>query len=92
MRFLSNFGCKIIFMCCNNFCIQQDSNLLFKGTIGHVTSLCNWPIAINFHPRTTKRCYQLLTTVNDICNHQFFISLSKFIFSFDKDVMYSRTL
>ena len=44
MRFLSNFGCKIIFMCCNNFCIQQDSNLLFKGTIGHVTSQCKWPI------------------------------------------------
>ena len=31
MRFLSNFGCKIIFMCSVNFCHQQDSNSSFKG-------------------------------------------------------------
>ena len=36
MRFLSNLGCKIIFMCSNNFWHQQDSNSLFKGSIGHV--------------------------------------------------------
>ena len=38
MRYLSNFGCKIIFVCSNNFWHQQDSNSLFKGSIGHVTS------------------------------------------------------
>ena len=38
MRFLSNFGCKIIFMRSVNFWHRQDSNLLFKGSIGHVTS------------------------------------------------------
>ena len=38
MRFPSNFGCKIIFMCSVNFLHQQDSNSLFKGSIGHVTS------------------------------------------------------
>ena len=38
MRFLSNFGCKIIFVCPVNFCHQQDSKSLFKGTIGRVTS------------------------------------------------------
>ena len=35
MRFLSNFGCKIIFMYSVNFCHQQDSNSLFKGSIGY---------------------------------------------------------
>ena len=44
MRFLSNFGCKIIFMCSVNFWHQQDSNSLFKGSISHVTSQCKWPI------------------------------------------------
>ena len=38
MRFLSTFGCKIIFMRSVNFWHRQDSNLLFKGSIGHVTS------------------------------------------------------
>ena len=38
MRFLSNFACKIIFMCSVNFWQQQDYNSLFKGSIGHVTS------------------------------------------------------
>ena len=38
MRFISNFGCKIIFMCSVNFWHQQDSNSLFKGSIGHVNS------------------------------------------------------
>ena len=47
MRFLSNFGCKIILMCSVNFWHQQDSNSLFKGSIGHVTSKCKWPIACN---------------------------------------------
>ena len=37
MRFLSNFGCKTIFVCPVNFCHQQDSKSLFKGNIGHVT-------------------------------------------------------
>ena len=44
MRFFSNFGCKIIFVCSNNFWPQQDSNSLFKESIGHVTSSCKWPI------------------------------------------------
>ena len=38
MRFLSNFGRKIIFVCSVNFWHQQDSNSLFKESIGHVTS------------------------------------------------------
>ena len=38
MHFLSNFGCKIIFMCSVNFWHQQDSNSLFKRSNGHVTS------------------------------------------------------
>ena len=41
---LSNFVCKIIFMCSVNFWHQQDSNSLFKGSISHVTSQCKWPI------------------------------------------------
>ena len=44
MRFPSNFGCKIIFMPSVNFWHQQESNPFFKGSIGHVTSLCEWPI------------------------------------------------
>ena len=44
MRFLWNFGCKIIFMCSVHFWHQQDSNSLLKGSIGHVTSQCKWPI------------------------------------------------
>ena len=44
MHFLSNFGCKLIFKCSVNFWRQQDSNSLFKGSIGHVTSECKWPI------------------------------------------------
>ena len=50
MRFLSNFGCKIIFMCSVNFWHQKDSNSSFKGSIGHLTSKCNWPIEA--HRRT----------------------------------------
>ena len=38
IRFLSNVGCKIIFMCSVNFWHKQDYNSLFKGSIGHVTS------------------------------------------------------
>ena len=45
MRFLSNFACKILFMCYINFWHQQDSNSLFKGSMVHVTSWCKWPIA-----------------------------------------------
>ena len=48
MRFLSNFGCKTIFMCSVNFWHQQDSNSLFKGSIGHVISKCKWPIAVHY--------------------------------------------
>ena len=44
MSFLSNIGSKIIFMCSVNFWHQQDSHSLFKGSIGHVTSKCKWPI------------------------------------------------
>ena len=44
MRSISNFGCKIIFMCSVDFWHQQDSNSLFRGSIGHVTSSCKWPI------------------------------------------------
>ena len=35
---LKFWRCEIIFMCSVNFRHQQDSNSLFKGTIGHVTS------------------------------------------------------
>ena len=38
VRILSNFGCKIHFKCSVNFWHHQDSNSLFKGSIGHVTS------------------------------------------------------
>ena len=38
MRFLSNFGCKIIFKSSVKFWQQQDYNSLFKGSTGHVTS------------------------------------------------------
>jgi len=38
MRFLSNFGGKIIFMCSVNFWHQQEYNSLFNGSIGRVTS------------------------------------------------------
>ena len=31
-------------MCSVNFWHQQNSNSLFKGSIGHVTSQCKWPI------------------------------------------------
>ena len=44
MSFLSNFAGKIIFMSSVNFWHQQDSNSLFIGSIGDVTSLCRWPI------------------------------------------------
>ena len=37
MRFLSNFGCKIIFVCSVNFGHQQDSTPLFKGI--------TWPLS-----------------------------------------------
>ena len=43
MCFLSNFGCKIIFMCSVNFWHQQDSSPMFEGSIGHVTSYYKWP-------------------------------------------------
>ena len=36
MRFLSNFEFKIIFMCSVNFWNQQDSNSLFKWSVGHL--------------------------------------------------------
>ena len=41
MHFLSNFGCKIYFFCALTMfgIMQQDSNSLFKGSIGHVISL-----------------------------------------------------
>ena len=48
MRFLSNFGRKIISMSSVNFWHQQDSNSLIKGSIGHVTSKCKWPIQIKY--------------------------------------------
>ena len=32
MRFLSNVGCEIIFMCSVDFWQHQDSNSLFKGS------------------------------------------------------------
>ena len=31
-------------MCSVNFWHQQDSNSLFKGSIGHLTSHCKWSI------------------------------------------------
>ena len=38
MRFLSNFGCKVTFMCSVNFWHHQDSKSMLKGSIGHMTS------------------------------------------------------
>jgi len=38
MRFLSNFGSKITFICSINFWRQQEYKSLFKGSIGHMTS------------------------------------------------------
>ena len=35
-------------MCSINFWHQHDSNSLFEGSIGHVTSQCKWPIDL-FH-------------------------------------------
>ena len=46
LHFLSNFWCKINSMCSVNFWHQQDSNSFFKESIGHVTSLCKWPIVM----------------------------------------------
>ena len=37
MRFLSNFGVRYFYVLCH-FWHQQDSNSLFKGGIGQVTS------------------------------------------------------
>ena len=47
MRFLSNFWYMMIFMRSVKFWHQQDSNSLFKGSIGHVTSRCRWPIVMS---------------------------------------------
>ena len=55
MRFLSNFGYKIIFMPFVNIWHQRDSNSLFKGRIDHVTSSCKWPIEC-FHSRGQHLC------------------------------------
>ena len=46
MRFLSNFGCNIIFMCFDYFGHLRDSKSLFNGRIGHMTSWCKWPIVV----------------------------------------------
>ena len=43
MRFLPNSARKNL-MCSFSFLHQQDSNSLFKESIGHMTSLCTWPI------------------------------------------------
>ena len=48
MRFFSNFGCMIIFICFDYFWHQQDSKSLFKKGIGHVTSQCKWQVAKAF--------------------------------------------
>ena len=48
MRFLSNFWCMIIFMRSVKFWHQQDSNSLFKGSIGHVTSWCKWYLLCHY--------------------------------------------
>ena len=54
MRFLSNVGRKIIFIHSVNFWHQQDSNSLFKGSVGHVTSLCKRPILLQLISREAK--------------------------------------
>ena len=52
-------------MCSNNFWHQQDSNSLFKGSIGHVTSLCKWPISLC--KSLTKEAFVVnLSTVNKL--------------------------
>ena len=47
MRFLSNFGGK---MSSVNVWLQQDSNSLFKGSIGHMKSSCMVPISVASRP------------------------------------------
>ena len=61
MRFLSNFGCKTIFMCSVNFSYQLDSNLLFKESIGLVTSHLQVAYSFNLH----EICPLLLTPCLD---------------------------
>ena len=75
MHFLSNFGCKIIFVCANNFWHQQDSNSLFKGTMGHMTSQGKKPIeslkngkcvlklSLNCHSLTCTKSIKYLKTL-----------------------------
>ena len=48
MHFLSNFWCKIIFMCFVNFRHQQDSNSLVKGVICHVTSSTSTALGVHY--------------------------------------------
>ena len=70
MRFLSNFGCEIIFMCSVNFWHRQDSNSLFKGGIGHVTSQCKWPINFKILLVTYKILHGFAPTyLNELFNH-----------------------
>ena len=45
MHFISNFGCKVIFMHSINFLSSHNSKSLFKESIGHMTSSCEKPIA-----------------------------------------------
>ena len=48
MRFLSNLGCKIIFLWSVNFWHQLDSHSLFKGSIGHVRVGMAYPQEVGF--------------------------------------------
>ena len=47
------FPLKIIFMHSVNFWHQQDSNSLFKGSIGHMTSYLLVQVAYSFQPAGT---------------------------------------
>ena len=65
MRFLSNFGCKIIFMRSVNFWHRQDSNLLFKGSIGHVTSQVAYSVLKNRKKKLAAVVFHFVAVVQE---------------------------
>ena len=58
IHFLWNSGCRIIFVCSVNFWHQQDSNSLFKGSIGQtgLLILCDGAILHIFWPQIASDC------------------------------------
>ena len=55
MRFLSNFGCKIILICSFNFWHQKGSNPLFKGSL-FLEGVCR-PVLEILILFQTKKCH-----------------------------------